>query len=214
MDHLNETMTNLEIGGIYLTEWDERPARIIGFDDIEVFYDCLWPHDNSWTFSGNFKKKCYFYRTSSQLFAEKSKKQDHQPLTNEEKRFFRPDLLMRVGRIKELSWHSFEQKTIHEFENHLNNTLNAEAIQQKLEANEIVVLPFGQKGGIKKGEKLTANNDEYFTLPELIWKSKSVQESAYPAESNGIGLYRIGFEKGLPSYYIGEYFDKAGLIKE
>jgi len=207
-------MINLEIGGIYLTEWDERPFRIIGFDNVEVFYDCLWPHDNSWTFSGNFKKKCYFYRTSSQLFAEKSRKQDHQPLTNDEKKFFRPDLLMRVGRTKELSWNSFEQKNFKEFENYLNHSLKPEILNQKIETDEIVVLPFGQKGGIKKGEILTANNDEYFTVPELLWKSKSVQESVNPDKSNGIGLYRIGFEKGLPSYYIGEYLDKAGLIKE
>lgn len=207
-------MTNLEVGGIYLTEWDERPFRIIGLDNIEVFYDCLWLHDNSWTFSGNFKKKIYFYRTSSQLFAEKSRKQDHQPLTNDEKKFFRPDLLMRVGRIKDLSWNSFEQKNIQEFENYLNHSLKSEILKQKIETDEIVVLPFGQKGGIKKGEKLTANNGEFFTLPELIWKAKSVQESVNPDKSNGIGLYRIGFEIGLPSYYIGEYLDKAGLIKE
>jgi len=74
----------LTLGGIYKTEWDDRPFRIIGLDDVEVFYDCLWPHDNRWTFSGNFKKKCYFYRTSRQVFEKKSVQQDILPLTTEE----------------------------------------------------------------------------------------------------------------------------------
>ena len=32
----------LKLGEIYQTEVDDRPYRIIGLDDYEVFYDCLW----------------------------------------------------------------------------------------------------------------------------------------------------------------------------
>ena len=206
-------MKELEIGGIYLTEWDERSYRIIGLDEIEVFYDCLWSHDNSWAFSGNFRKKCYFYRTASPLFAKKSNRQDIQTMTNEEQRFFRPDLLMRIGRIKDLNWNGFAQKNFQDFRDYIHLNVSSEILNQKLDIEEIIVLPSGPKGGFKKGEKLTANNNEFFTVSELLWKSKAIQEAVNSERSNGVGLYRIGFEKGLPSYYIGEYIDKAGLLK-
>lgn len=61
---------------------------------------------------------------------------------------------------------------------------------------------------------MTADNPNHFECAELIWKAKELQESVNNQTSKGIGLYRIGFEKGLPSYYIGEYFDKAGLLNE
>lgn len=32
--------------------------------------------------------------------------------------------------------------------------------------------------------------------------------------SAGIGFYRLGYQKGLPSYVIGEYLDRAGTMNE
>lgn len=207
-------MAHLEIGGIYSTQWDERPYRIIGFDEVEVFYDCRNLHDNSWTFSGNFKKKCYFFRISRAFFSANAKQHAHQPLSVEETKFFRPDLPMRIGRFKELCWNAFEQKNIQALRAYLEASVESEVLHQSMQSQEIIVLPYGQKGGLLKGEKLTADNQEFFTLDELVWKSKLVQEAVNANPSSGIGLYRMGFEKGLPSYYIGEYVDRAGLFQE
>jgi hypothetical protein len=197
----------LTLGGVYKTEWDDRPFRIIGLDDVEVFYDCLWPHDNSWTFSGNFKKKCYFYRTSRQVFEKKSVQQDILPLTTEEQQAFRPDLPMRLGRSKVLSWNDFKVSDLKELPD--NGFL-----QQGLQADKIVLLPYGIKGGLKKGTTVTADNGSYLDCEELIWKAKRIQESVNNETSNGIGIYRIGFETRLPSFYIGQYIDSAGIMTE
>jgi hypothetical protein len=204
----------LKLGGIYRTEWDDRPFRVIGFDDIEVFYDCLWPHDNSWTFSGNFKRKCYFYRTSSLLFASKSELIEYVPLTEQEQNSFRPDLPMRMGRTKELNWNDFKGNNYSGFMDSLKLMNDNAFLMQTLQTNKIILIPYGNKGGLKKGIEIIADNFEYFECSELIWKAKDVQESVNNQISNGIGLYRIGFEKGLPSYYIGEYIDSAKLLKE
>jgi len=197
----------LTLGGIYKTAWDNSRARIIGLDDFEVFYDGYWPHDNSWTFSGNFKKKCYFYRTSRQAFEEKSTLQDILPLTDEEIQAFRPDLPMRLGRSKATSWNNFKVSD-------LKKLPDSDFLKQKLQADKIVLLPYGVKGGLKKGQIVTADNESYFDCEELIWKAKRIQESMNNETSKGIGIYRIGFESRLPSFYIGQYIDLAGIMAE
>ncbi len=205
---LEMTTDKLKIGEIYRTEWDERPFRVIGYDDIEVFYDCLWPHDNSWTFSGNFKKKCYFYRTSAPLFIAKSKPIDYSPITEEEQKTFRPDLPIRVCRSKEYNWNNFNVPTFEVFNKQAKNLTDI------IQTDKLVLIPYGNKGGLKKGTIVNADNSKFFVASELIWKAKELQEAVNNQISNGIGIYRLGFEKGLPSYYIGEYVDSAGLLKE
>jgi len=205
--------TKLELGGIYKTEWDERPFRLIGFDDIEVFYDCLWPHDNTWSFSGNLKKKCYIYRISSNFFAINSILTDILPLTEEEFKAFRPDLPLRLLRTKKLRWNNFDSANYDEFLSLTDDIFDNNFLSQKLQVAKIVLLPYGNKGGLKKGSVISADNSVNFSCVELIWKAKEVQEAVNSRISDGIGIYRIGFEKGLPSYYIGGYYDTAGIIK-
>jgi hypothetical protein len=204
----------LTLGGVYKTEWDDRPFRIIGLDDTEVFYDCLWPHDNTWTFSGNFKKKCYFYRTSRDLFDSKSRLINDLPLTEEEQKAFRPDLPMRFGRTRELKWNDFGVSEFTVFVRTVKNLNDNRFLEGKIDTGEMVLIPYGPKGGLKKGTIVRADNGKYFECAEVIWKAKGLQENINDITSEGIGIYRIGFEKGLPSFYIGEYKDSAGLLTE
>ena len=87
-------------------------------------------------------------------------------------------------------------------------------MKQKLQADKIVLLPYGVKGGLKKGQIVKADNESYFDCEELIWKAKRIQESVNNETSKGIGIYRIGFETRLPSFYIGQYIDSAGIMAE
>ncbi|MBQ4804534.1 hypothetical protein J8L88_16860 [Aquimarina sp. MMG015] len=193
----------VKLGDIYKTGFDERPFRIIGFDDYEVFYDCLWS-DKNWTFSDNFRVKTIFYRMSLEIFKNKSKLIENLPLTEKELQYFRPDLPMRFGRTKNVNWNSFDSSEIENLKSEFGN--------QKFNATKIVVVPFGPKGGLKKGEIL--ENKSEWTEFDIIQKAKKIQESATERKSNGIGFYRLGYEKGLPRYSIGEYFDRAGIMKK
>lgn len=204
---------NLEIGSVYQVEWDNRPYRVIGLDDVEVFYDCMIDEE-SWMLSGNFGKKCFFYRTSTLVFGAKSTKINHIPLNREEQAFFRPDLTMRIGRTKQLNWNQMNFATRNDLDNFMKLSLPDDFTTQKVETNAIIIYPYGPTGGLKKGVKLFADNNTYFSAAELILKSKEIQESVNRNPSDGIGLYRIGAEKGLPSYYIGEYLDKSNLFKD
>ena len=49
---------------------------------------------------------------------------------------------------------------------------------------------------------------------EIILKAKKIQEEVNENPSNGIGIYRLGIQRGIPTYYIGEYIDKAEFLNE
>ena len=202
---------SLEIGAVYQPDWDERPFRIIGLDEIEVFYDCLWP-TLGWSFSGNFKKKVFFYRISRTIFLKRSKKIEMQKMTSEEFNAFRPDLPMRLGRTANFNWNDYPGIGEAAFKAVVEKAIGTDISQQKLSVGKIVIAPYGPKGGQKKGEIIQSNSDR-FTVFELLWKAKNIQEAINIEKSSGVGIYRLGFEKGVPSYYIGEYKDKAGIAK-
>ena len=193
----------LKLGEIYKTEFDERPFRIIGIDKHEVFYDCLWS-ENNWTFSENFRGKSIFYRMSTDLFESKSELIDFQELTEKELKYFRPDLPMRMGRTKEFNWNSIDTNGIENLKSEFNH--------RKINANKIILVPFGKKGGYQKGQIIESESG--LSEFDIVLNAKKIQESINDQLSNGIGFYRLGYEKGLPRYSIGEYLDRAGIMKE
>ena len=195
----------MKLGEIYRANWDDSLMRIIGFDSFEVFYDGYWKHDGSWTFASNLKKKCSFYRTSINVFTEKAELIDFKELTEEELFVFRPDLTIRTCRIKDTTWtdNNLEKLALN------GQLLNIETIK----TSKIWLYPFGPNGGLKKGELITSKNSMDFSINELLNSAKRIQQSVNQNETNGIGIYRTGVQKQIPSYYIGEYFDSAGIMK-
>jgi hypothetical protein len=199
---ITRMIKDLTLGGLYLTKFDQRPFRVIGYDEYEVFYDCLWSA-GKWTFSGNFKSKTIFYRMSSKLFNEKSELLEIKPLTDVETKYFRSDLPMRFGRTKDLNWGD-------PLPNWQQLAVNLKNI--KLQTEQLVLVPYGLKGGYQKGVVIECKEGP--TELEIIKKAFPIQQTASNAKSNGIGFYRLGYEKGLPRYAIGEYVDKAGIMTE
>ncbi|WP_298782727.1 hypothetical protein [uncultured Polaribacter sp.] len=188
----------MKLGEIYKTEFDERVFRIIGLDNYEVFYDCL-SNENKWTFSGNFKRKSIFFRMGVELFKIKSELIKREEFTEKEAEYFRADLPMRFGRIKDLSWEFAVKSELNKYQNEFS--------QRKVNAEKIILIPSGAKGGFLKGELIESNS--ILTEFEIIQKASELQKLS----SNGIGFYRLGCQKGIPTYLIGEYLDKAGIMK-
>ncbi len=91
------------------------------------------------------------------------------------------------------------------FVDYVHGNLDEKAQNQTLKSGQIVLVPSGKKGGLKKGIVISADNSLYFTMSELLWKAKEIQESLNEEKSEGIGIYRLGFEKRIPSYSIGEF---------
>ncbi len=195
------SLADLALGGVYQPDWDKRPLRIIGLDEHEVFYDCEWS-DGQWTFSGNFKRTCIFYRVPTALFATRSQRIGDLPLTPEEWNAFRPDLPMRLGRSKDLSWNTPWDRS----------SAERAANDERIPCDAVVLVPYGPKGGSKSGVVVTAT-DGGLMVADLMLEAKRIQEATNPGTSNGVGLYRLGWQKRLPSYYIGEYQDRAGHVR-
>lgn len=198
----------LKVGGIYkalfYNEYDhidavEETVRIIGLDKNEVFYDALWS-ENKWTFSGNLKRKSSFYRMPVTYFSSKAKQIDYKELSEEEHKCFRPDLPMRFGRSKTVDWKEIDEKGI--------KCLPSDIANQEVDSNKIMLVPHGPKGGIKKSVLVEGKTN--LTVSEIVKTAIDIQKPIEGQENNGIGFFRFGFEKGLPSYYIGNYIDKAG----
>ncbi|WP_348702916.1 hypothetical protein [Tenacibaculum sp. 190524A02b] len=111
---------------------------------------------------------------------------------------------MRFGRTKKINWNSFDACGI--------ENLKSEFSNQEINTNKIVLVPFGKKGGYQKGEIIESKSE--LSKFDIILKAKEIQESVNNQLSNGIGFYRLGYEKGLPRYLIGEYLDQAGIMLE
>lgn len=197
----------LELGGVYKVEWDERPFKVIAFDEVEVFYDCRWPHDEAWGFKNT--DNASYYRTLTSVFTNRAKQIGKETLDYDEMLLYRPDLPLRLCRFNDFNW----QERVFTSKEDLKQFSFYEALANKyLNTAEIVLKPLGKNGRTKKGKKITAEKEELSYL-ELIYHANNMQSAYVQNAKSGIGLYRIGVEKRLPSYYIGNYYDNADHIK-
>jgi hypothetical protein len=127
------------------------------------------------------------------------------PITTEELRFFRPDLPLKFGQTDTLNWNGLGEKTYIEFIKKNDSKLVKDLFEQHLPIGKLVIVPYGSKRGLKKGVVIEADESSYFTVGEIIWKANQIQYEANKDISNGIGVYRLGFEKGIPSYYLSDF---------
>jgi len=201
-------------GGVYKTDWAEDLVRVIFFDNVQVFYEVWWEHCNDWSNRSNLNSKSYYYRTSFNHFVTTSVFLRTEPLTESEKKVHRPDLPFCIFRNTQLSWTDKVFSSIISYENYLSSkSINTKEIPG-LNIPEIFLVPYGLKGEYKKSVLIKAMNGTNFSGIELLWHAQNAQAPYINGESEtGIGIYRLGFETGIPSFYIGGYYDSAGFLK-
>lgn len=196
----------LILGGVYKTKWDERPFRVLAFDNSEVFYDCFWPSLNQWTFASSLKRKGYYYRMSLTNFIDQIEFIREQDLTEIEKTIFLPKLPFRICQYENISWEKDKVESIEKYEIITRKCINDFKVETVLEVPEIIIYPFGSKGGITKPFLIKSMNSKSFTNLELMWNANNLQSEYLRGEvKSGIGIYRLGHEKKLASYYLGNY---------
>jgi hypothetical protein len=202
-------------GGVYQTDLSTSPIHIISFNDAQVYYDTWWEHLNDWGYKDSLKKKVFYYRTRPNRILNGSEFLRVEPLSDAEKKVYRPDLPFFVCRNAALSWTDKTYATIEEYEKYLiSKSVDTKSITG-LNIAEIILVPFDLKGNPKKSILIKAMNGNEFSGIELLWHAHNIQ-APYISEDTkeGVGLHRLGFEKGLPSFYIGEYYDSGGSLKE
>lgn len=216
LEKIQSAMTpyeNLIIGGVYKTIYDTRPIRIIGFDNVELFYDVWWEHSNNWALKSH-NAKTFFYRASVIDFTRTAELIKIHPLNNNEIAKYRLDLPFRMCRDNNIGWTDKVYSNALEFENMITQKRISTVNSNIMNIETIMLYPYGPKGGLKKSSKLRADNGRFFTEKELLWKAHNLQSIFVNQIKDGVGIYRLGLEKGMASYYIGGFYDNAGFLKE
>ncbi len=178
--------------------------RIVGSDEFEVFYDVWWEHSNSWSLAGY--GRAIYLRFPKKYFLTETTFLRKEPLTEKETLKFRPDLPHRLGVSKNRCWSTEKFYRQREFE----LAVNLKASNSQVQAAKLVIVPKGPRGGLKPEVVVTADNGEFFHENELLWKAHNIQSKYTTDATNGVGIYRCGISKGLPSYYLGGQYDDAG----
>lgn len=210
-------LNKIKIGDIYQNyrPHDNGIQRVISFDKFEVLYDAYWEVINKWTFNDKLNGTCVYYRTLPTIFLDNAEFVREYPLSEKEFSVFRPDLPLRFCRYKELNWTKAQFDSLDQYRNLLKNQ-NIDIDESfTLNVPQIALYPFRPKRGFAKASIVNALNGQYFTGLELLWYAQNLQ-SIYLGDniSSGVGIFRMGHTKKVPSYYIGHYLDMAGFLKE
>jgi hypothetical protein len=183
-----------QTGDIVTVSWDDRPIRVLQTDAIETFYDAEMD-EVGWVMAR--ARTAVYYRTSTQNLKETALSAVSKPFSTKEDRKFRPDLPMRLFRHHDADW-SDDLPVLTALEDDVT-----------IPAQEIVIIPFGSKGGAAKPVKVQAGGGKSLSLWKIIEAAQSAQQSKC-ADVDGVGLYRSGTVGGVPSYYLWGAIDRAG----
>lgn len=187
--------TRVDVGDVYRWPHDDRPIRVLVSDGDVVMYDAWWPHLEAWGLANLQEIRrlriSYYVSTVSPLL-EKATFLRAEPLTDDEIALHRPDLPFCLDA-------------------HANQNADVD-VDATVAAAEIVLHPYGPRGGQKAGVRVKADDGIAFTAGELRRKAVAVQAASIGATSRSgvdevaaiqrIGIYRSGLQRGVPSYYL------------
>jgi hypothetical protein len=204
--------SNLHVGAVFQPEWDSRPIRVIAFDDEQVMYDCWWPHVPGWGID-SLNRAISYYRVPLSLLLNKSKYLRTDEYTEAEMSIHRPDLPFGFARFADLEWPTIPPAAKEDFPGSTSFVAQVGTSMPILDTAKLYLLPFGPKGSPKPGVVLESENPSGFTIDEILWHAARLQ-SPYLREikvTTGVGIYRSGIQRKLPSYYIWGVNSRMGL---
>ena len=195
----------IELGAVYQTEWGNDPLRVIAFDLEVTMYGAWYPHENAW--SSDVHKAMAYYRLPTPLLLERSTYLRTEPYTDAEFKRHRPDLPLSVAKHPDLAWTPEPPPDVASIEEALDGKVHegsAKSPSPALVTPAIMLEPFGPKGSQRRGVLVEASDGKAFTEAELLWHAWCIQAPFVrsPAQTKGIGIYRSGLQRGLPSYYV------------
>ena len=191
--------------------------RIMMFDNNEVFYQTINEDD---TFVDSKYSTISYYRTSKDFFYKNSKFIKHLAFTETENEIHRPNLPLRLNCFSELFWTNTSFGGEIDFNEFLKSTdINTKDLTG-IESSKVVIFPTSQQL-LNKKSVLLENKNSHFPGKELMIQCFNIQseyvKSGKPYFSRfrliangreekrltGIGIYRLGINRNVPSYYLG-----------
>lgn len=210
---------NIEIGNIYKSDLTKigrhgievGNKRVLIFDDYEILSEIQMLSGN-WSMRP-FQSACRFVPQSRIFFESVANYISEEPLTEKELEIIKPNLAIRLGRIQNISWGDKRLDSIDKIRGLFMEFGLEYYLDESYSTNKLYIEPYGKSGGKKSAQLIEADNKKYFTCAELLYKSNKIQLQVNSHQSNGIGIFRTGIRSKLPVYYIGEYYDLAGIMK-
>ncbi|MYM36424.1 hypothetical protein GTP38_19020 [Duganella sp. FT94W] len=201
---------DLELGAVFQPEWDARPIRVLAFDSEQVMYDSWLPHASKWGID-SLSRRISYYRIRTSFLLNKASYLRTEIYTEQERAVHRPDLPFSFARIDSLEWPMACPASTLDFPNLLSQAANGEKVL--LDAPRIYLEPFGPKGGPKPSVLIAAKNGKSFPVEEMLWHAARLQFQHLRDEKiiEGVGIYRSGLQRGLPSYYVWGAKSRMGI---
>ncbi len=186
------------LGAVYEAHWSPEPVRIVAFDENVIMYDTWWPHKNAWAMSkllGSFS----YYRLPRAYFESHSRHLRTDPYSEQEQKVHRPDLPFEFAKRSDLSWYEPWHKPPA-----TAVASRAPVSEPTLESPALFLEPFGPRDSAKPATLVHAQNGKYFTENEVLHLAHALQipHLREAKLTSGVGIYRSGIKKRLPSYYI------------
>lgn len=205
-------LNNLRVGAVFQPDWDSRPIRVIAFDDEQVMYDCWWPHVPGWGID-SLNRTISYYRIPLSLLLDRSKYLRTEEYTDAELSIHRPDLPFGFARFADLEWPSTPPQAKEDFPGSTSFVTQVGARIPILNTAKLYLLPFGPKGSSKPGVVLESENPFGFTIEEMLWHAARLQSPflRQTKVTTGVGIYRSGIQRKLPSYYIWGAKSRMGM---
>jgi hypothetical protein len=198
----------VEVGAVYRWSHDDRLVHVLAHDSGVVMYDAWWPDLETWGLAKLEeikRQRISYYVTTVSALTEKATYLRTDPLTDHEVALHRPDLPLSVGQSEVMQWPA----EVYETAAHLVARSRAPGSLEvgedaTFDATEVVLYPFGPNGGQRAGVRVKADNGIAFTAGEFLWKAAAVQAPyiGEVAPTRGVGIYRSGLHRGIPSYYL------------
>lgn len=194
-----EQELEINAGGVFRGNWDGKLARVIRTDEIETFFD-VPGLDGAWPTYEKQKKNIIFYRLPTLFFCQNAHPDSFAPLTKNDEAILRMDLPNRLLRFKGLEIRSEED--IADF---VKDALVDEA---EISAKAILLEPHTLRGAPKKMEIYESLDGDKISGRELLTFCMTLKLQIY-GPFQEIGVFRSGIKSLLPTYYIGDYHDRA-----
>ena len=187
----------ITVGNVYEMSSQPNPLRVVGVDDHVVMYDSWWPHKNAWGMDklvGTF----IYYRMARSFFDSHSRLLRAEPLSPLELSVHRPDLPFAFARRNDLSWYEEWDDAGTFADNAIGDSVSA------LEAPQIFLVPFGPRDSAKAPVLVHAGDRRSFSVAELLRAARAVQVPFLGDVrlTAGVGIYRSGIKKRIPSFYL------------
>lgn len=195
-----------DAGAVFRWSDGDRLNRVLVRDADVVMYDTWWPHLSTWGLADLPSAKrgsVSYYVIPVSVLTEKAIFVRSDPLTADERAVHRPDLPFAVVQRADTYWPAdpSQAPTLAAEFRAADDASGGDGPQ----TSEAYLCPFGPRGGSKAGVRVHADNGTAFTTEELIRKAAVIQApqiNAPVVKVEGVGIYRRGLQRGIPSFYL------------